>query len=87
MDRAYGRGVLPSIDGYFSVKTRPGRVTMEVATETRNSSSMQTAKYLLVTFPYNPVSDMYEWYNLIVKYPISAKNDVQDMPPLVMLTW
>ena len=82
MDRAYSRGVLPSIDGYFSVKTRPGSVTMEVATETRNSSSMQTAKYLLVTFSYNSVSDMYEWYNLIVKYPISAKNDVQDMPPL-----
>ena len=60
---------------------------MEVATETRNSSSMQTAKYLLVMFSYNSVSDMYEWYNLIVKYPISAKNDVQDMPPLVMLTW
>ena len=60
MDRAYGRGVLPSIDGYFSVKTRPGSVTMEVATETRNSSSMQTAKYLLVTFSYNFVSDMYE---------------------------
>ena len=82
MDRAYSQGVLPSIDGYFSVKTRPGSVTMEVATETRNSSSMQTAKYLLVTFSYNSVSDMYEWYNLIVKYPISAKNDVQDMPPL-----
>ena len=60
MDRAYGRGVLPSIDGYFSVKTRPGSVIMEVATETRNSSSMQTAKYLLVTFSYNSVSDMYE---------------------------
>ena len=28
---------------------------------------------------------MYEWYNLIVKYPISAKNDVQDMPPDAML--
>ena len=86
MYRAYGRGVLPSIDGYFSVKTRPGSVTMEVATETRNSSSMQTAKYLLVTFSYNSVSDMYDWYNLIVKYPISAKNNVQDMPPFAMLT-
>ena len=43
----------------FPVKTRPGSVTMEVRTETRNSSSMQTAKYLLVTFSYS-VSDMYE---------------------------
>ena len=64
-----------------------GSVTIEVANETRSSSSMQTAKYLLVTFSYNSVSDMYEWYNLIVKYPISAKNDIQDMPPLAMLTW
>ena len=60
MDIAYGRGVLPSIDGYFSVKTRPGSVTMDVATETRNSSSMQTAEYLLVMFSYNFISDMYE---------------------------
>ena len=43
MDRAYSRGVLPSIDDYFSVKTRPDSVTMGVATETRNSGSMQTA--------------------------------------------
>ena len=59
MDSAYGRGVLPSIDGYFSVKTRPGSVTIEVAAETRNSGSMQTAKYLLVRFLYHSVSDMY----------------------------
>ena len=55
MDRAYGRGVLPSIDGYFSVKTRQGSGTMEVATETRNSCSMQSAKYLLVMFSYKSV--------------------------------
>ena len=58
MDRAYGRGVLPSIDGYFFGKTRPVSVTMEFETETRNSSSMQTAKYLLVMFSYNSVTDM-----------------------------
>ena len=48
MDRAYSRGVLPSIDSYFSVKTRPDSVTMEVATETRNSSSMQTCRHIIL---------------------------------------
>ena len=60
MDRAYGRGACHQLMAIFLSRQDLAVSPWKVATETRNSSSMQTAKYLLVTFSYNSASDMYE---------------------------